>query len=52
MQTFFKGRAAGLENAEALQAAQHAVRVYVDEGGDTPYASPYYWASFILTGGD
>ena len=50
MVTFFQGRAKGMSNAEALQAGQAAVRNYKDTDGKTPYASPYYWAAFILTG--
>ncbi|MBX3085577.1 MAG: CHAT domain-containing protein [Anaerolineae bacterium] len=49
METFFKLRAEGKADAEALQAAQKFVREYT-EGGQTPYASPYFWAAFVLTG--
>ena len=28
--------------------AQHAVRDYTDDRGRNPYATPFYWAGFIL----
>jgi len=39
-----------MNNAEALQTAQAAVRTFKDSDGKTLYNSPYYWAAFILTG--
>jgi CHAT domain-containing protein len=50
METFFQSRAKGLANAEALQSAQAAVRTYTAKDGKMPYASPYYWAAFVLSG--
>ena len=52
MQDFFKARASGQSNSEALQSAQQALRTFKDDQGQTPYAQPYYWAAFILTGRD
>ena len=44
MQQFYKHLKAGMEKAEALQAAQREVRA------NPRYASPFYWAAFTLTG--
>ncbi len=44
MAGFYANLAAGMGKAEALQAAQAAMRA-------TPqYSHPYYWAAFVLTG--
>ncbi|MEP7287559.1 MAG: CHAT domain-containing protein [Chloroflexota bacterium] len=50
MKAFFEARAKGMGITEALQSAQATVRTFKDSDGKTPYASPYYWAPFILTG--
>jgi CHAT domain-containing protein len=49
MQKFFEMRIQGQSNAQALHSAQTYIRTYQDKG-QTPYASPYFWAGFVLTG--
>jgi CHAT domain-containing protein/predicted negative regulator of RcsB-dependent stress response len=49
MKTFFEMRAKGQPIAQSLQSAQAFMQTY-QENGQTPYASPYYWAAFIITG--
>ena len=49
MTKFFEMRKQGQANAQAIQSAQEYIRTY-QENGQTPYASPYFWAGFILTG--
>lgn len=39
-----------MRKVEALREAKEWLRTYRDPGGRVPYASPYYWASFVLLG--
>jgi len=47
MRGFYAGMRSGLGKAEALQAAQTAVRT---DKTHPEWAQPYYWAAFTLTG--
>ena len=47
MRAFYAGMRSGLGKAEALQAAQTAVRT---DKAHPEWAQPYYWAAFTLTG--
>ena len=47
MQAFYRNRAAGMGDAEALAAAQRAVR---EDAAHPEWAAPYYWAAFVLVG--
>jgi len=47
MRAFYAGMRNGLGKAEALQAAQTAVRT---DKAHPAWAQPYYWAAFTLTG--
>jgi CHAT domain-containing protein len=47
MRAFYAGMRSGLGKAEALQAAQTAVRT---DKTHPEWAQPYYWAAFTLTG--
>ncbi|MBC8162004.1 MAG: tetratricopeptide repeat protein [Roseiflexaceae bacterium] len=51
MERFYQYLAAGESKAAALGKAQRDVRTYKDSGKQ-PYASPYYWAGFVLSGAD
>jgi len=44
MLRFYRGLAAGLDKAEALRAAKHALM------REPRYRHPYYWAGFVLLG--
>ncbi len=48
MTSFYKALAKGLSKADALKAAQKAVKNYKAKD----FSSPYYWAAFILLDGD
>ena len=48
MTSFYKELAKGLSKADALKAAQKAVKNYRAKD----FSSPYYWAAFILLDGD
>lgn len=48
MTSFYKALAKGLSKADALKAAQKAVKNYKPKD----FSSPYYWAAFILLDGD
>jgi len=48
MEHFYQHLAEGKTKREALRMAQHAVRDYTDDRGRNPYATPFYWAGFIL----
>ena len=48
MKTFYKEYLRGQEKDVAFKHAINEVRNYKDKKGNTPFSSPYYWASFIL----
>jgi len=47
-----RGRADGtvMTKRQALREAKEWLRTYKDDGGQHPYADPYYWAPFVLIG--
>ena len=48
MRTFYENYLNEKDKDVAFRNAINTVRNYKDENGDTPFASPYYWAAFIM----
>ena len=48
MRTFYEEYLNGKSKDIAFKDAVTKVRDYTDRDGDRPYASPYYWAAFIM----
>ena len=48
MKTFYEDYLNGKAKDVAFRNAINKVRSYKDDNGDTPFASPYYWAAFIM----
>lgn len=48
MRTFYENYLNEKDKDVAFRNAINTVRNYKDDNGDTPFASPYYWAAFIM----
>lgn len=48
MDRFYTAYFSGKSKTESLRTAQHALRTYTAPDGSHPYASPAFWAPFIL----
>ncbi len=48
MDRFYTAYFGGKSKTESLRTAQHALRTYTAPDGSHPYASPAFWAPFIL----
>ena len=48
MKSFYERYLNGDTKDNAFRDAINTVRNYKDKNGDNPFASPYYWASFIM----
>ena len=48
MKTFYEEYLSGKAKDAAFRNAINIVRSHKDENGDAPFASPYYWAAFIM----
>ena len=48
MKSFYERYLNGETKDNAFRDAINTVRNYKDKNGDVPFASPYYWASFIM----
>jgi len=48
MDRFYTTYFGGKSKTESLRTAQHALRTYTAPDGSHPYASPAFWAPFIL----